>query len=285
MAASSLVPLAIFLLNETTRDLYVYPQEAASQIESARPCASMKTNVTLTDFTSSSLDQMCAALGQSLLPKLNSVVKTQWSLEHAGVIGGLVRVFSGLPTVRKDAHAWPPEMPYTMTGLSVPSGISAVFGVKVSEKGIAFLERVDLWSQVDNRFLRTYWSRSTQDPTNSWSLARIFQRVGNGFQRSWKSQPVGQLRAEHVRILIDKRMSERELTALEGIVKSMVKGNFDSVLVPVAVRSDGIVYQTPVPRVKNQELADRVTKDLPVYRSQLLSEGPAEVSLTLAAPR
>ncbi|MEY4065672.1 MAG: hypothetical protein RIR26_1880 [Pseudomonadota bacterium] len=285
MSAASLVPFALFLLNETTRDLYVFPQEAASQIESARPCASMKANVTLTEFTSASLDQMCASLGQSLLPKVNAVVKTQWSLEHAGVIGGLVRVFAGLPTVRKDGSVWPPEMPYTMTGLSVPNGISAVVGVKVSEKGIALLERVDLWSQVDNRFLRTYWSRSTQDPTGTWPVSRILQRVGNGFQRSWKSQPAGPLRPETVRVLVDKRMSERELTAFEGIVKGMTKGNSESVLVPVAVRGDGIVYQTPIPRAKNQELADRVTKELPVYRSQVLSEGPAEVSLMLAAPR
>jgi len=285
MSAASLVPLAIFLLNETTRDLYVFPQEAASQIESARPCASMKANVTLTDFTSASLDQMCASLGQGLLPKLNAAVKTQWSLEHAGVIGGLVRVFAGLPTVRKDAGVWPPEMPYTMTGLSVPNGISAVFGVKVSEKGIALLEHVDLWSQADNRFLRTYWSRSTQDPTNTWPMSRILQRVGNAFQRAWKSQPAGPLHTETIRVLIDKRMSERELTVFEGIVKGMIKGNAESVLVPVAVKGEGIVYQTPIPRSKNQELADRVTKELPVYRSLLSGEGPAEVSLMLAVPR
>lgn len=285
MSATALVPIAMFLINETTRDIYVLPAEAASRIEGAKPCASIKLNVAVPVFYASSLDQMCASLAQGMLPKISSVVKTTWSTDHATRVGGIIKNLASLRGVRREPQVWPPEVPFTVSGLSQLQGVSVVFGVRVSEKQAALLERVDAWAQVDGRFLRSYWSRSIQDPTNSSTVVKILQRIGSSFQRSWRAPSAPPPNQEALRILVDKKISERELASLETVVKAMSKGVADTHLVPVNVDKNGIRYQTNIPRGKIQEVVARFSKEIPALKAQIMNDGPVDISLTVAAPR
>lgn len=285
MSATALVPIAMFLINETTRDVYVLPAEAASLIEGAKPCASIKLNIVVSEFSASSLDQMCASLAQGMLPKISSVVKTTWSTDHATRVGGIIKNLGSLSAVRRDPQVWPPEVPFTVSGLSQPQGVSVVFGVKVFEKQPALLERVDAWAKVDGRYLRSYWSRSIQDPTNSSPVVKILQRIGSSFQRSWKAPSAPPSNQEALRVLVDKKISERELASLESVVKAFSKGSADTHLVPIDVSKDGILYQTKIPRGKIQEVVARFSKEIPALKAQTTNDGPVDISLAVPAPR
>ncbi|NBO39446.1 hypothetical protein EBU99_12785 [bacterium] len=284
-ATTALVPLAMFLVNETTRDIYALPAEAAARIEGAKPCASIRTNITATEFSVASLDQMCASLAQGLLPKINSTVKTTWSSEHGAEIGGLIRSLQNLPSLRREAQVWPPEIPFTLSGLSRPVGMTVVFGVKVIDKQPVLLERVDLWSQVDGRFLRNYWSRSIHDPTRSAPVAKVLQRVGSNLQRLRKGSATPPVRQESIRVLVDKKISERELASLENVIKALGKGTADTNLVPIDVRKEGLVYQTQIARSKLDDVVGRLQRELPAFKAESVEEGPFDVRLVIAAPR
>ncbi|MBM3382452.1 MAG: hypothetical protein FJY29_08435 [Betaproteobacteria bacterium] len=284
-AASALVPLAMFLINESTRDVFVMPGEAAARIEGAKPCASIRINVVATEFTPATLDQMCVLLAQGMLSRVNGVVKTTWSSEHAAKVGGMIQGLSGFGHLRNEAQVWPPEVPFSVVGLNQPTGVSVVFGVKALEKRPVQLERVDAWAQVDGRFLRSYWSRSIHDPAYYAPISKALQRIGTSFQRAWRAPTSPALKQDALRILVDKRISERELATLESVVKSLSKGAADTQLIPIDVRKDGILYQTQVPKPKVQDVIARFGKDLPALKAQSLGEGAVDISLMVAAPK
>lgn len=285
MAAPALVPLAMFLLNETTRDLYVMPAEAAARIDGAKPCASIKLNIVVTEFSASSLDQMCASLAQGMLPKINPAVKTTWSSQHASDVGSLIHQWSRMGGVRREPSIWPPDAPFSVLGLSRPAGVTVVFGVRTTEKQPTILERVDTWSQVDGRFLRSYWSRAIHDPTNAQPVARILHRAGAGFQRAWRAPSAPAPKQDLVRLLVDKKITERELASMETVIRAYSKGPADIQLVPIDVRKEGILYQTQIPKLKLQEIVARLTKEMPAFRTQSMTEGPIDISLMVSAPR
>lgn len=284
MSATVLIPLAVFLINETTRDLYVLPPEAAAQIEGARPCAPIKASIAATTFTSATLDQMCTALAQGLVPKLSQAVKTNWSVDHAKAVGTVIRALQSAPVLRADAPVWPPEIPLSLTGLTASSGATMVFGVKLPEKQPAAVERIDVWSSIDDRFTRTYWSRSMNDPMYLSSQARIIARMGSYIQRAWKGAAPVAAKPNMLKILVDKKISEREISIIENVVKAFSKGNADAAISPVDVRKEGIVYETSASRAKQAEVLARLTRELPSFRAQNLPEGAADISVMLVAP-
>lgn len=281
---AALIPLAMFLVNETTRDIYVLPPEAAAQIEGAKPCAPFKANITATTFSNANLDQMCTSLAQSLFPKVASVMKTTWSPEHAQSVGHVIRSLQTVPNLRADVQVWPPEIPFSLAGLTSSSGMNLVFGVKTPDKAPAVLERVDVWSSTEDRFVRTYWSRSMNDPTYSSSQARIMARVGSSIQRSWKAKSGPGDKPDVLKILVDKKISEREIAVIENVVKAYSKGAGDGSIAPVEVRKDGIVYQIAVGRARQVEIVNRLNRELPTFKSLSLADGPVDISVLMAAP-
>lgn len=282
--SAALIPLALFLINETTKDIYVLPGEAAAQIEGARPCAPIKTNIASTTFSVSTLDQFCTSVAQGLIPRVNSVVKTTWSMEHAQSVGGVIRSLQFLPNLRADVPIWPPEIPFSLAGLTTAAGMSIVVGVKTPDKQPALIERLDVWSRLDERFTRAYWSRSMNDPTYASTQARIIARMGTYIQRAWKSQPVFKEKPEMMRILVDKKISERELAVIESMIKAYSKGAPESAISPIEVRREGIVYQTFAGKNRQADILNRLSRELPAFRAQALTEGPADVSVMLATP-
>ncbi|MEN9809326.1 MAG: hypothetical protein RLZZ488_893 [Pseudomonadota bacterium] len=279
-----LVPLAMFLINETTKDVYVLPPEAAANIEGAKPCAPLKATIAATTFTAAMLDQLCTVTAQGLLPKISSQTKTSWSVEHAQTVGQAIRSLQSLPNLRSDAPAWPPEIPFSLSGLTSSSGMSVVIGVKTPDKQPAIIERIDAWSNVDDRLTRAYWSRSMNDPTYAFSQPRIIGRMGLFIQRAWKGQSKSNQRIETLKVLVDKKISEREIALIESVVKAYAKGAGDNPIAPVEVRKDGIVYQTAAGRVRLNDIVARLQRDLPAFKSQALADGPADISIMLSSP-
>lgn len=279
-----LVPLAMFLVNETTKDVYVLPPEAAASIEGAKPCAPLKASIAATTFTAAMLDQLCTVTAQGLLPKINSQFKTSWSVEHAQSVGQAIRALQTLPNLRPDAPVWPPEIPFSLSGLTSSTGMSVVIGVKTPDKQPAIVERIDAWSSADERLTRAYWSRSMNDPTYSFSHTRVVGRMGLIIQRAWKGQSKPIQRIETLKVLVDKKISEREIALIENVVKAYTKGAGDNPIAPVEVRKDGIVYQTAAGRVRLNDIVTRLQRDLPAFKSQALADGPADISVMLPAP-
>lgn len=281
--SSSLVPLAIFLLNETTKDIYVLPPEAAVQIEGARPCAPIKTNITAATFFSSTLDQMCTSVAQSLLPRVNSMFKISLSTDHATAVGAAIRALQTVPGLRNEAPVWPPEIPFTLSGLTSSSGMNILIGVRTADKQAAILERIDVWSSLNDRLTRTYWSRSLNDPTYSSVPSRILTRVSTSIQRAWKKQSSIAENQEALRIIIDKKVSERELTVIENILKAHGKRSEEIVFFPTEVRPEGIVYQTSVKKSKLFAVVGQLARELPTFRSQSLDKNPVNISVMSAS--
>ncbi|MFZ9520146.1 MAG: hypothetical protein ACO3A4_06675 [Silvanigrellaceae bacterium] len=281
---AALLPLAIFLINESTRDLYVLPPEAAAQVPGAKPCAAMNSNIAATTFSAATLDQMCTSLAQSLLPRVNSVAKTTWSVEHAKATGFAITALQSVPGLRADAPVWPPEIPFSMAGLNSSEGMNLVFGIKIADKSPAIVERVDVWSNVDGRFTRAYWSRSVHDPTYNSSQARIVQRVGSYINRAWKSQNNQVEKAETLRLLVDKKISEKEMSTVESVLRAYSKGGPEASVLPVEVRKDGIVFRTSTHKGKQADVLARLTRELPALKTRAVSDGSIDLSVMLAAP-
>jgi hypothetical protein len=280
-----LVPLAVFLINETTKDIFVLPSDAVSAVEGAKPCAPIKTNIVANTFTSATLDQMCTSLTQTLLPKIGSVVKTGFSSEHAQKIGGMIRSLQTAPAIRANAPLWPPEIPFSLSGLTSPEGMTLVFGVKIAGNQAVVLDRIDVWSNINGNFTRTYWSRSLNDPTYSSTMGRITARVGSQIQRVWKGAKVTRQPEENLKIIVDKKISERELAVIENVLKTQLKVAPELLMLPVDVNKDGIVYATAVGKARRSDVAGRLSKELPVFQTSTLSEGPADIKVMLGAPQ
>lgn len=281
--AAGLIPLAIFLLNETTNDLYVLPPEAASQVDVARPCAPMKATITAMTFSASTLDQMCTQLAQNLVPKVNALIKTQFSVEHAQAIGKAIRALQTAPGLRSELSVWPPEIPFSLSGLTASEGMTLFFGVKPADKQATSIERVDIWSNIEGRFSRAYWSRSMHDPMYLSPQSRILSRVTSFIQRTWKTQTkaIEKDKSKVLRILVDKKISDKELNTIESVVRASTKGAIDNALSPVEVRKDGIIYQTLAAKAKQDDIVARLARELPTFRTQVIEDDAVDVSVLL----
>lgn len=285
MSTAVLVPLTMFLLNESTRELYVLPAEAAAKFEGAKPCVSIRNTFGSPVFSAQTLNQMCAYLAQQTLPRLTSSIKTTWSSDHGAKVGMTIRNLIERGNLRESAPVWPPELPFSVAGLSQLPGAVVLFGVKAIEQQQAILERVDVWANHDGQFKRTYWSRSIHDPNRFQDSARVIQKVGAQIRRTWAASASASASADSIQVLVDKRVSERELSLLESVVSSFAQGKEKDTLSPVAVRKDGIVYRAFVGRDKLQELQGKIARDFPGFKVESLADGTADLFLKFSGSR
>lgn len=285
MSAVALVPLTMFLLNETTRELYVLPAEAAAKFDGVKPCVSIRNTFGSPVFSRQTLDQMCAYLAQQTLPRLTSSIKTTWSSEHGAKVGMTIKNLIERGTSRENAPVWPPNLPFSVAGLSQVTGAVVLFGVKAIDQQQATLERVDVWAQQDGEFKRTYWSRSMNDPTRFFDSAKVLRRVGSQIRRTWSSQSTASERHDGIQIIVDKKISEREFSLLESIIGSFARLKLQSALTPVGVRKEGIIFKTAVGRDKMQELQGRLSRDFSGYKSEPVSDGSADLFLKFSSSR
>jgi hypothetical protein len=275
----------MFLLNEATRELYVLPAEAASKFEGAKPCVSIRNTFSSPIFSSQTLDQMCAYLAQQTLPRLTRSLKTTWSSDHGAKVGMTIRNLVERGNSRENAPIWPPDIPFSVAGLSQMSGVVVLFGVKAVEQQQASLERVDVWALHNGLFKRTYWSRSIHDPTRFLDSAKVIQRLGSQIRRTWAASPPALDSSDKIKILVDKKVSERELSMLETIVSSFAKSKTEILLSPIGVQKDGIVFQTLVGRDKIQELQSKLSSDLSGYKLEAINDGTVDISMKLSGAR
>ncbi|NBW80497.1 hypothetical protein EBR21_01970 [bacterium] len=282
--SAALLPLAMFLINESTRDIYVLPPEAAEKLPGVKPCAAINSNISATVFSPATLDQMCTSLAQGLLPKVNSVTKTNWSVDSAKVIGSAILALQSAPGLRTEAPVWPPEIPFSMAGLTSTNGMNLVVGIKIADKVPALVERVDVWSNIEGRFTRVYWSRSMNDPTYTSSQTRIIQRVGSYISRAWKSQSLLADKPETLKLLVDKKISEKEMAIVESVLKAYSKGASEVSVSPTEVRKDGIIFRTSTNKSKQAEVVARLARELPALKTQAVNDGSIDVSVMLSAP-
>jgi hypothetical protein len=159
--------------------------------------------------------------------------------------------------------------------------MNVVLGVKIAGSQAVVLDRIDVWSSLNGSFTRTYWSRPMNDPTYSSTMARVIARVGSQIQRVWKASRNAGPTEQNLRILVDKKISEREIAVIENVLKSQIKSFTEPLISPVEVSKDGIIYATPVGKAKRPEVVARLAKDLPVFQTTTLSEGPADIKMML----
>lgn len=285
MSTTVLLPLTMFLLNEATRELYVLPAEAATKFEGVKPCVSIRNTFGNPVFSSQTLDQMCAYLAQQTLPRLTGSIKTKWSSDHGARVGMIIKNLIERGNSRESAPVWPPDIPFSVAGLSSVAGVVVLFGVKAVEQQQATLERVDVWAHHNGQFKRTYWSRSMNDPARFLDSAKAIRRLGSQIRRTWATKSEAPDSANKIRIMVDKKISERELSVLESIVGSFVKVKAESFLSPIGVRKDGIVFQTLVARDKTQDLQGRLSRELSGYSLEQVSDESVDFFLKLSAAR
>lgn len=285
MSAAALVPLAMFLLNESTRELYVLPAEAAAKFEGVKPCVSIRNTISQPVFYSNTLDQMCAYLAQQTLPRLSASLKTTWSSDHGAKVGMTLRNLIERGSARENAPIWPPALPFSVAGLTGQNGVVALFGVKAIEQQPAMLERVDIWAQQQARFNRTYWSRAMHDPTRFLDTGKVMRKVGVQIRRTWSAEGSELGMGAGLRILVDKRISERELTILENVVKQFSKSTSGVLLKPVAVQKEGIVYQSGAQLEKVQEFQDRLSREMSGFKIESVAGGSADLNIKLLGSR
>ena len=280
------VPFAALLIDEKSHDVYVYPPEAVPQSEQEGSYYHFKpasaSNIKPTEFQLSSLESslpdratVFASLTLSKLSSLRVHSNVAWAREVVVFLEGAGK----LQTVRAQNRPWPPSVTLAASPLLQKQGVVAVFTVRNSEKS-GILEKLDLARFAQGHLIRSYWSRSIQDPALTEKVPKVFERMTTHFLKQIKSPKI-QNHDGVIRLIVDKKVPEKELAAVEGILRSYVVGN-DNILVPYEVTRADVRYFTPVVNTRIDRLLDRIKKDVPGVHARAV---PGEGGYITLAPQ
>ena len=280
------VPFAAFLVDEKTHDVYVTPSEAVPAQQNPDSFYHFKpANILSSKPSESQLNSVESALADraavfalytsSKLSTLKIRPDTTWAREVVQFLEGAGR----LQLVRAEMRVWPPPVTFAASTLVGKQGVVAIFTVRNAEKS-GVLEKFDVLRFAQGQLVRSYWSRSIQDPAMNDKVPKIFDRMTAHFLKQVRSPKIENSEGV-IRLIVDKKLSEKDLTAVETILRTYVVGT-DNILVPYEVTRADVRYFTPVVNTRIDRVLDRIKKDLPSVHARVV---PGEGGYLTLAPQ
>jgi hypothetical protein len=205
------------------------------------------------------LDERATLFSNRVLTQLqmkNLVRRTEWAVQilkflstSRGVQAQMDRVEAG----------WPFALPWSLSTLYDNPGVVSVFVVRSADKA-GVLEKMEVSGQSGAVFTRQYWSRSLNDPTYLEAPYKILDKVSMGFLRVAK-QKRPSARKGTVDFVIDKAVSERDVIALENLIRPFALGH-EHLLMPVLVDAKGVRYNSPMGLDNVPKMMERLERGL-----------------------
>lgn len=292
---NSTFPYTALLVDEKNREIYVTPPEALQSFAIDRMVpegagfrfkpASVGKVVTPTDAelnsVTSPLSQRAFQFSNKFLFHLQNkalVFKPEWSKQ----ILSFLEMSAQVGSERGESRGWPPVLPWSLSALSSHPGLVVVFTVRSDDKTGA-LERIDVVGSAAGRLLRHYWSRPLHDPTYQDSSAKAIEKAAGAFSRLHRVRRP-EVRLGTVAFWIDRRISDRELVAVENTLRGFALGE-DSLLIPTEITKEDVRYQSPVPAARADKLFESVRKSVPGVSVRLATGEPPVILLSPSAPK
>lgn len=291
LAARTVLPYTALLVDEKNRTIYVTPPEALStfaidnELADASgyrflPAATLKA-VTPTDTelnaVGAPLATRAAQFSNKILFHLQNrtlVFKPEWTKQILSFIETSARVGKE----RGETRAWPPALPWSLSSLYANPGLLAVFTVRSDDKA-GVLERVELVGTQGGKFLRQYWSRPMQDPAYQETPAKALEKTAVSYARLARvKRPEASPGA--LAFWVDKRVSDKDIVAVENILRSFALGE-DALLVPSEVTREDVRYASPVPASRADKVVERIRHGVTGVQARL---APGEPPVILLAP-
>lgn len=290
--AEKTIPLTSILIDEKTRNVFMLPvdtnlpQRQTNLLNSdytffhGRPFQASKAFEEHINSTSSQLSERLGAFTNNVVAKLNSkqthVLNHEWSQKVAQFIAASAPaqgVFSESKT------AWPPAIPFAASTLKEERGTILVFTVRNAERS-GVLEKIDFIRFENSNVLRTYWSRSMNDPTLQETASSAISKVTAHFVKqniASKTRPI----ENGIRIVVDRLVLEKEVVTVENIIRK-ISGQSDALLVPYEVTKADIRYSTPVSLDRLDKLVELVKLEAPNLHVRAI---PGEGGLMQISPQ
>jgi hypothetical protein len=279
------------LIDEKSRDVYVHPAEALTQyaLESSQHSAEwqgyrFKAAVKLKAVAPNDVDlnSLTTPLASRLSLFSNKIL---YHLQSKGLVfrNEFTRnILSFLETsaqlgISRDVNPlWPPALPWTASAAGFEPSLLVACSVRSDDKA-GVLEKIEILGTQKGRFLRHYWSRALHDPSYQETASKALEKAAAAFaaQQSSKRPAVS---TKGLGFWFDKRIAEKEVIAVESILRTFALGE-DSLLLPTSVTKEDVRYQSPVPAARAEVVLDRIRKGVRGVRAKLASGEPPVIVL------
>jgi hypothetical protein len=278
------IPTAVLVLNEQTKETFVLPAEGLPSQPVSMSASTERSpeflfyqgvlpspNAIMKDVNSlqTTLSERAGLFWHASRKKLSSL-NVQLSAPFAESAMRFLTSSAALAATSSEPRSvWPPALPMSASTLSGQEGLLLVFTVRGADK-TSVLEKVDyLRFQATEGMTRVYWSRSMNDPTLAETPAQAIDKVGASLIRNLKAGKPQEISAAHARIVVDKKVGDRDLLSVESLLKSFsVSGEF--VLVPYEVTKADIRYQTPLKSDQSSRIVERINKTVPGVLARMI---------------
>lgn len=279
-ATQTSMPAAAILIDETTEVIYTIPaiplSSSNAQIQTGKQYKRAPTERVLLNPELSPSDKL-GAYAFALSRHLEG-----HALEFDPLLAeNTVRFILEAKETRGQAGAktqlWPPFGGISASTLKPHAGIVMVFTTKGADKA-AIIEKVDIIRlKGGGQHNRSFWSRNLNDPTRKEQPNKIFEKVSSHFLKQARST-LPATSDNKVRLIVDKKVSDRDLAAIENIFRPVALGA-DIVFVPYEVNKADIRYHTGVETSRAAKLVARINKDVPsVYARVVPGEGFIQIN-------
>ncbi len=256
------IPTVLLLLDENTRDVFVMPPDsskisAQNDFFQIHPATVLRTGVApeKANATDTPLTERLTHFASVAQKKLGTLhLDAAWGssvVQFVSASGNLTASFE------KTETPWPPAVNFSASTLSHQNGQILVFTVRDASK-MGILEKIDL-IRLDGsgKIIRTFWSRSLNDPTITESALNAIDKATTQFQKSLRTENIS-FDEKNMRMVFDKRIGERDVLTTETALKDQLKNAPDAILIPFDVSETEVRYQTPVPLSKLQTFLERL---------------------------
>lgn len=263
----SKVPVATFLFDESTNEVFVYPTLEGESYTSKRfkvtsiPFRSEKL------YSENDVNSLAVPLLERTIRYTSSLKKSfpknsleldgRWAATAFKAVDIAISAIDG--AANSTTQRWPIPLSIVNANLPAKTGVVFIFTVRSGDKS-GVLEKVDYIKFSEKNPTRTFWTRHLHDPTYKEQPTKIFERVFSFYQKSssFKSpEPI----PTAIKIIIDRRVSDKDVSALESILKSFTKGT-DITLIPFEVTRDDFRYATSVDPSHIERVASKINVDL-----------------------
>lgn len=267
MGSVTKMPVATFLFDESSNEVFIYPAlESESYV-------SKRLKVTTVPFRAekvygeNDVNSLAVGLAERAVRYTSALKKTfpKQSLELDGRWAATafkavdIAISAVDSTVNNTTQRWPLPLSTINANLPANGGAVFIFTVRSADKA-GVLEKVDFLKFGEKHPTRTFWTRHLHDPTYKEQPAKIFERVYAYYQKSSSFKAPDPVQSA-IKLIIDRRVSDKDVAALESILKSFAKGA-DITMMPVEVTRDDFRYSTPVDPSNIERVASKINVDL-----------------------
>lgn len=280
------IPLSVFMFDESNRDIYVYPADNTSNLNSQYFKVHKIAFKPKQNFSDNEINSMALSLEERTLRYAESLRKkfpnqsleynTKWTESMFKAIDIAARA---LASDSKLTHQIP--LSVTMLNNNLPSydAVAFLFSARAADK-TGVLEKVDILTFGGNRPFRTYWTRNLHDPLYKESPTQIFERAYSMHKKNINTPHIV-IEQTSIKLILDRKVTDKDVVAIENLLKEF-NHQPQFFLTPVEVTKDDYRYLTSISPNYMQKIISKINTNLPhLYARTLPSAEQNQLQIVL----